>query len=569
MCGIFGVIINSNSKSLDHNLIKKCFNKIKNRGPDYSELKSIFKNNEKEIFFGFHRLAINDLSSDGNQPMYSKQENILICNGEIYNFKYLKDKYNFDYKSKSDCEIILHLYESFGIESTLNQLEGYFSFLLFDSKKQKLIAARDHFGIRPMFIGQSIENDVYFGSELKSIFEFCDKTEQFPPGHYWSNNKLVPYYHYTYPIQEIPLEISINQNEKKNLVFNEEEICNNIRYYLTEAVKKRLMSDRPIGCLLSGGLDSSLISALVAKEFKNQNKGELNTFSIGMAGSTDLFYAQKVATHINSTHHHIELTPQDFLNAIPEVIYNIESYDTTTVRASVGNYLVGKYISENTECKVIFNGDGSDEQSGYLYLKNAPNANEFQNECINLLKEIHMFDVLRSDRSISSNWSLESRTPFLDHLFVNYYMSIDPNLKMYSKKKIEKYLLRKSFANDNLLPDEVLWRPKEAFSDGCSSPENSWHNIIKKFVEDKVTDQQMLEASKIYPHNTPQLKESYYYRQIFENFYPNQSHLIKHFWLPKWCGNKIDPSARDLNLYQSHVIGDCNEIETNNLIANL
>ncbi len=538
MCGIFGVVFNNKQdSSLNFEIINSYFQKIKNRGPDNSQLKFVYQDQNLDIVFGFHRLSINDLSSDGNQPMYNN-DCILICNGEIYNFKNLRDKYDFDYKSNSDCEIILHLYLKFGIEETLKQLDGYYSFLLFDSKNKKLWAARDCFGVRPLFIGSDNNNNYFFGSELKSINGLASNVKRFPPGSFWELScpeNFQKFYHYDYPIK----------------IESEELIYQNINKLFTQAVKKRLMSDRPIGCLLSGGLDSSLVSSLVAREFKKNGKGVINTFSIGMSGSTDLYYAKKVADHIGSIHHHIELTPQQFLDAIPEVIYHIESYDTTTVRASVGNYLVAKYIKENTDCVVIYNGDGSDEQSGYLYLRNAPSEQEFQDECIKLMKEIHMFDVLRSDRSISSNWSLESRTPFLDQEFVQYYMTIDPKLKMYSSDRIEKYLLRKSFEHENLLPSEVLWRPKEAFSDGCSSQEKSWHKIIQEHVDKLVSDEQLSQAKEKYPHNTPVLKESLYYRDIFENYYKGNEHLIDHFWLPKWCGEQNDPSARALDIYNN------------------
>jgi asparagine synthase (glutamine-hydrolysing) len=257
-----------------------------------------------------------------------------------------------------------------------------------------------------------------------------------------------------------------------------------------------------------------------------------------------------VAEHIGSKHHTIELSEEEFLNAIPEVIYNIESYDTTTVRASVGNYLIGKYIKENTDITVVFNGDGSDEQSGYLYLGNAPSEQEFKQECIKLLSEIHYFDVLRSDRAMSSHWSLESRTPFLDTDFVNYYMSIETKHKMYDNK-IEKYLLRLSFNEDNLLPPDVLWRRKEAFSDGCSSKERSWHKVIQEYIEKNVSDSEY--RSNTFIHNPPQLKESYLYRKIYESFYKGFANLIPHYWLPNWS-ECVDPSARELDVYFDEIV---------------
>jgi len=308
-------------------------------------------------------------------------------------------------------------------------------------------------------------------------------------------------------------------------------------------VKKRMMAEREIGSLLSGGLDSSLISALV-----NQlhNGSTLKTFSIGMPGSVDLEYAKIVANHLGTDHHQIQISKEDFLNAIETVIYNIESFDTTTVRASVGNYLVSKFIRENSDCKVIFNGDGSDEVcGGYVYMKNAPNGDDFQSECKRLLDEIHRFDVLRSDRSISSN-GLEARTPFLDKDFVQYYLSIPAKMKLFDgKMRLEKHLLRKAFSQSNLLPDTVLWRRKCAFSDGVSAKENSWHRVIQTFVDNKISDGEFETNAKSYIHCTPVLKESYYYRKVYESFFGNQEKLIPHFWMPKWVETK-DPSAREL-----------------------
>ena len=468
-----------------------------------------------------------DLSYKGSQPLYHPSKPYtVICNGEIYNYKELLEKYKLEPYSDSDCEVLLYLYERLGIEGMLSRIDSEsFSFCLYDGEKNKLFVARDRFGVRPLFVGQTKNKDYIFASEAKSIVGLLDNpVSQFPPG-CWAEYdlSLPPSYHryYEYEYKEI-----------KDTIVNH---CKKIKDTLTKAVKKRIMSDRPIGCLLSGGLDSSLIG-----------DKQLHTFSIGIIGSPDLMYAEKVAKHIGSIHHSIELTEEEFLNAIPEVIYHIESYDTTTVRASVGNYLVGKYIQQNTDIAVVFNGDGSDEQSGYLYLGAAPNEAEFKEECIKLLSEIHYFDALRSDRCVSSQWSLESRTPFLDTDFVNYYMSIETKYKMYDKQ-IEKYLLRLSFQDDNLLPPDVLWRRKEAFSDGCSLKERSWHKIIQEHVDKIISDEEY--RSNTYTYNKPQLKESYYYRKLFEQYYGGHASMIPHFWLPNWS-DCTDPSARELDVYQ-------------------
>ena len=533
MCGIFGYLGNT----VDSVSLNNAFLKTYKRGPDNNILKSITQN----LVFGFHRLSINDTSFKGNQPLFHpKKPYAIICNGEIYNYKQLIEENNFVTYSNSDCEIILYMYEKYGIEKLLKMIDSEsFAFCIYDGEKEEIILSRDRFGVRPLFISTTSEGEVIFSSEMKSIIQLVnqqDEITQFKPGcwktYSLKNNQESEYYqYYDYIFPEISTE-------------NIEEICQNIRKKLTNAVKKRLMSDRPIGCLLSGGLDSSLITALVMKQLNKP----VETFSIGLKDSVDLKYAQKVADFIGSKHHTIELTEEEFLNAIPEVIFNIESYDTTTVRASVGNYLVGKYIRENTDITVVFNGDGSDEQSGYLYLENAPSEKDFKNECIRLLKEIHHFDVLRSDRSLSSNFSLETRAPFLDTDFVNYYMSIKTKFKNYHNR-IEKHLLRLAFDEENLLPKEVLWRRKEAFSDGCSSNERSWHKIIQEFINTRITKEEFENNKNKYQHNTPVLKESYYYRKIFESYYPKRGNLIPHFWLPKWSGEEIDPSARELKFY--------------------
>ena len=347
---------------------------------------------------------------------------------KIYNYKKIIKKYNFKMKSESDCEVILHLYNKLGIEKTLKELDGVFAFCIYDKNKDLMLAGRDPFGVRPAFLGISSRSEILIGSEIKAIKDLSSTITPLPPGTWWQSDdpqKLNIYYFYDYKVKNI----------------NKDGILKDTERLLSESVIKRLMSEREIGCLLSGGLDSSLIAGLVSKYSSQTN---LNTFSIGLNGSPDLKYAQIVADYIGSNHHSVKLTQDDFLNAIEEVIYNIESYDTTTVRASIGNYLISKYIRDNTDVKVVFNGDGADEVCmGYVYNKNAPSEKDFFDENVRLLKEIHYFDVLRSDRSISSN-GLEARTPFLDKNFVNHYMSIDPKLKMFGKNKLpEKYLLRK------------------------------------------------------------------------------------------------------------------------------
>jgi asparagine synthase (glutamine-hydrolysing) len=326
---------------------------------------------------------------------------------------------------------------------------------------------------------------------------------------------------------------------------DEQEALHQVKETFTKAVVKRLMSDRPVCALLSGGLDSSLVASIVARHIAPQ---KLNTFCIGIEGSTDLHFAKLVAKHINSNHHIVELKEEDFLSAIDETIRIIESYDITSVRASVGNLLVSKYIANNTDCKVVYNGDYSDEVcGGYMYLKKAPSDEEFHNECSRLVKEITYFDSLRSDRTISSQ-GLEARVPFSDTEFVNTYMSINPSLRV-SHSRIEKYLLRKAFSEDNLLPNEVLWRYKEAFSDGVSKPERSWHNVIKEYIDKVITDEEFQQESGKFSINTPPSKEAYYYRKVFESFYPNMGHVIPQFWLPRWSDNIQDPSARELEVY--------------------
>ena len=561
MCGIFAIVNSNNNSYTNDPKVFTSFNKGKNRGPEFSILK-----NYDNLKIGFHRLAINGLNTESNQP-FEINNNILVCNGEIYNFKQLAQENSITLTTDSDCEIILHLYLMYGIEYTLSLLDGVFSFIIYDKNNNKLIIGRDPYGVRPLYY--FFENNIIsFASELKVLYELSVSKNiySFKPGHYM----IIDNYYFK-------LNNLCNYNYYKYTTFP----CNNIKYklnnylnkyiikYITDAVKKRVVGtcERPVGCLLSGGLDSSLIAALVNKFYKSTT--QLQTFSIGLPGSEDLKYAAIVAKHLGTKHHEIILTEDQFFNAIPEVIKTIESYDTTSVRASVGNYLVGKYIKENTDCKVIFNGDGADElMGGYLYFKQSPNAYEFDKECRRLLKDIHMYDVLRSDRCISSH-GLEPRTPFLDRKWVEFYLSIDRQIRFNTTKdKCEKYLIRKAFneIDPKLLPSEILWRTKEAFSDGVSSLTKSWFQIIQdkinlefntpyyneehnlKFILNSIIEK----YKKDYNSNTkPITYEQAYYRYIYNLNYSSTDHLIPYFWMPKYV-DANDASARTLKIYDEN-----------------
>tara|TARA_B110000261_G_C13088515_1_gene358926 strand:+ start:1619 stop:3268 length:1650 start_codon:yes stop_codon:yes gene_type:complete len=549
MCGIFAYIYKlSNNEDVDigryynQDLLLENFNNLSKRGPDNTQCEIV-----NNIFLGFHRLSINDLSSSGNQPMKYK-DYYLICNGEIFNHKELIKKYNFKTNSTSDCEVILHLYDYLSkgensvdkiINKLCNELDGEFSFVLYDTKINNIFIARDPYGVRPLFIGTTKTNHYVFSSELKGLHDLVENVEQFKPGQYMViDNNLCE----KFEIIQNQYHEMINSKYNSHTI-NNPNMLSNLNKIFRTAVYKRMMSDKEICSLLSGGLDSSLVASIVSEKL---GPGKLKTFAIGIKGSPDLKYAQIVADHIKSIHHSIELTEKDFLDSIEEVIIAIESYDTTTVRASVGNYLVSKYISEKTNCKVIFNGDYADEVcGGYKYFKKTLDTREFHNECVRLVNDIHLFDCLRSDRSISNN-GLESRVPFADKDFVSYYLSIDPKLRL-SHNKIEKCMLRKAFENDNLLPNEVLWRNKEAFSDGVTLETRSWHEIIKEFVDTQITDEYFEENNNKYKHNTPLLKESFYYRELFEKHYSRRGNVIPYFWMPKWCGDMTDPSAREIS----------------------
>ena len=564
MCGIFALLNNISSDGTpiyDKNNVEDNFKKGKSRGPEITTMN--YNHIDSNILLGFHRLAINGLDNLSNQPI-TCDDITLICNGEIYNYKKLYEIMNITPNTNSDCESIIHMYKKYGIKQTLIMLDGVFSFILYDKPNNLLYAARDPYGVRPLYHSASNNSlhPIIFSSEMKMLPDIKDTSivKQFTPGHFqefkyinklWLSSSPIKY------VSEPCINYTINNDWKAwpHPVIRpiQEEIYQN----LCNAVKKRVVgtTERPIACLLSGGLDSSIICALVKKYYGKP----FQTYSIGMPGSEDAKYAKIVAEHLGTIHTTIELSEDDFFNAIPEVIYAIESYDTTTVRASVGNYLVAKYIKEHSDAKVIFNGDGSDELcGGYLYFHNCPDEIEFDKECRRLLKDIHSFDVLRSDRSISSN-GLEPRTPFLDRAFVQYYLSIPPYIRYHpAKKECEKYLLRSSFDRDNLLPKEILWRTKEAFSDGVSSLQKSWYEIINDKLHKYKSIPTLYDSfssgdfvKKNFPHNTPTTIEQYMYRTIFAEKFPLPilAKTTPYFWLPKYSDAK-DSSARTLDIYK-------------------
>ena len=538
MCGIFFIkkseiqikanTYNYNNELIDiSTIVEYEFDKGKGRGPD--DKKFI---NFKNYYLGFHRLSINGLNEASNQP-FNKNGVYLICNGEIYNYKELYSMMGIVPETSSDCEVLLDLYLLYPVEYFISLLDGVFAFIIYDTRKGIITVGRDPFGVRPMFYDISYS---FYSSEMKQISNLTNNTiNQFPPGHFCQVN-------HTTKINNLFRYHSINQyympfcNTFKSY-FNERSFYLSItRNSLIESVKKRLLSDRPIACLLSGGLDSSLISSIVVKLLKPKGI-TIETYSIGLPGSTDLIYAKKVAEYLGTKHTEVLVTEDDFFNSIPTVIEKIESYDTTTVRASVGNYLIAKYISENSEAKVIFNGDGSDELTGgYLYFHKAPNSMLFDYDVKSLLGNIHYFDVLRSDRSISS-CGLEPRTPFLDKTFVNNYLSIPIHYR--KENEIEKKLLRDAFIE--YLPDDVLYRKKEAFSDGVSGESRSWFEIIAEKLENIEIPKYEYNKSYLKPHT----KEQIYYRYLFEKLYPKRENIIPYFWMPKWSNTK-DPSARTL-----------------------
>ncbi len=502
------------------------FQKIKYRGPD----NTIIKDLGEKGWMGFHRLKIMDVSDDGNQPM-EYQSISLVCNGEVYNYPQLKaqyeDKYTFE--SSSDCEVIIPMFLEKGIKQTALELDAEFVCVIYDEESDKYFAARDPIGIRPMFYGYNDLGEIMFASEMKSLSDICKTVRPFPPGHYYEDGKILPF-------TDISKVDSYVDHEA-------EEVFENLNKLLTKGVEKRLTSDVPVGFLCSGGLDSSLVCAIAAKMMDKP----IRTFAVGIdKDPIDTKYAKIVADYLGADHTEVLFTRQDIFDTLSTLIYNIETWDITTIRASMGMYLVSKYISENTDIKVLMTGEISDEIFGYKYTDFAPSPQAFQKEAEKRLNEIYMYDVLRADRSISS-CGLEARVPFGDLDFVKYVMSIKPELKM-NFTGVGKYLIRKAFEGD-YLPADILYREKAAFSDAVG---HSVVDNLKAWAEEMYTEEDLLLAQVNFRHSPPISKESLMYREIFEKHYPGRAEVIKSLWMPnkEWDNCDVDdPSARVLPNY--------------------
>ncbi|XP_068188986.1 asparagine synthetase [glutamine-hydrolyzing]-like [Antennarius striatus] len=556
MCGIWALF------GSDECLSVQCTSamKIAHRGPDAFRFENV--NGFTNCCFGFHRLAIVD-QLYGMQPLRINRFPFLwLCyNGEIYNHVTLKEQFEFDFQTQVDGEIILHLYHRFGIQKMASLLDGVFAFILLDTSNRKVFLGRDTYGVRPLFKLLTDDGFLAVCSEAKGLTQLSHAMAtpadivHLLPGHF-ETFELKP----TGKVQSIemkqfhcctkePAHAIYDTVERLPTGFDEETVKMNIRTLFENAVKKRLMAQRKIGCLLSGGLDSSLVAATLVKLAKEEKlQYPIQTFSIGADDSPDLLAARKVAAHIGSEHHEVNFSPEEGIQAVEDVIFHLETYDIGTIHASVGMYLISKYIRENSDSVVIFSGEGSDELTqGYIYFHKAPTPEAAAQDSVRLLKELYLFDVLRADRTTAAH-GLELRVPFLDHRLSAYYLSLPEEMRV-PRRGVEKYLLRTTFENTNLIPDEILWRRKEAFSDGIMSPKKSWYNYLQEHIESLVNDDQMERAHQTFPHNPPRTKEAYYFRQVFQKHYPGQDKWLSHFWMPRWI-NASDPSARTLLIYK-------------------
>lgn len=556
MCGILAFFSKLRGPILDitTSQVLKQSKKIRHRGPDWNGISSLYSKDGQPIVLAHERLAIID-PFGGEQPINTKGISLAV-NGEIYNYKQLIKDHNItDLVTGSDCEPILHLYDPDNILTMLNELRGMFAFVLYDSNTGTYLVARDRIGIIPLYYGIDHSGGMWFCSEMKGLQDVCDVVKEFPPGNYFHGSTYDrdvqgQFYRYNYACpREITQKSDPTQLAKK----------------LEDAVVSHMMCDVPFGVLLSGGLDSSLVASLVCRHRQKRIEDDertdawfpnIHTFSVGIKGSPDLENAQKVADFLGTIHHQFEFTIQEALNALEDVIQQLETFDITTIRASTPMYLLSRRIKA-MGIKMVLSGEGADEIfGGYLYFHKAPNPKEFHDETIRKMDKLHMYDCLRANKSTMA-WGIEARVPFLDRDFVDYSMQLDPELKM-CHEGYEKYMLRKAFDDDTYLPKEVLWRRKEQFSDGVGY---SWIDTLKELAESKVTDEQLKNASDLYEYCTPITKEGYMYREIFSKFYPeawasklvpdeisiacSTSHIMH--WDESFKDN-ADPSGRSVQL---------------------
>jgi len=510
MCGIIGAFDLKSSSAELRTRVLKMSKKIRHRGPDWS---GIFSNDN--AILSHERLAIVDPKS-GNQPLYSTDGKLVLAvNGEIYNHQELRTQFpEYSFKTETDSEILLALYQEKG-PTFLDELNGIFAFAIYDIEKDTYFIARDHIGIVPLYVGWDDQGTFYVASELKALEGICTTIETFKPGHYI----------YSKDGQQFQQWYKRDWESYENIKDNESDIAT-LRSGLESAVHRQLMSDVPYGVLLSGGLDSSVIAAVTkmfaskrieSNDQENAWYPQLHSFAVGLHGSPDLIAARKAADHIGTVHHEINFSIQEGLDAIRDVIYHLETYDVTTIRASTPMYLLARVI-KSMGIKMVLSGEGSDELfGGYLYFHKAPDAERFHEETVRKISKLHLYDCLRANKSLAA-WGIEGRVPFLDKEFMDIAMRLNPKDKMISEGRIEKWILRKAF--EDYLPESIIWRQKEQFSDGVGY---SWIDTLKEQAEIKVSDQELADADKKFPINPPRNKEEYLYRSIFQEHFPSDS----------------------------------------------